>query len=125
MEVPDDTEVGETEDGRIRVVVDGDDGPGVSHAGSMPHRAGAAEGKVKTGVDDPADLVDLRVLRAPAKLGRGVRPADSAAKRVGDQADELERLARANAVATGDDNGSGAQVGPAVGGPGDARDESG
>ena len=81
--------VGDLEDRRFLVLVDGDDDLGVLHAGEMLDRAGDADGDVELGRDDLAGLADLLVVRRIAGVDRGARGADGGAQLVGQRLDVL------------------------------------
>src|SRR3954471_11105811 len=66
VEVPDDAEVGELEDRRVRVLVDRDDVLGVLHADLVLDRAGDAGRQVQLRRDRLAGLADLGGVGIPA-----------------------------------------------------------
>src|SRR5262249_13555430 len=61
-EVADEAIVGDLEDRRLLVLVDGDDHLAVLHAGQMLDRAGDADSDVEVGRDHLAGLADLPVV---------------------------------------------------------------
>jgi hypothetical protein len=65
-QVADDAVVGDLEDGRFRVFVDRDDGPGGLHASPVLYRAGDPERDVQLRADGLAGLPDLELVRVPA-----------------------------------------------------------
>src|SRR5216117_1237843 len=62
-QVADDAVVGDLEDRRLRVLVDGDDHLRRAHAGQVLDRARDAEAHVELGRDGPAGLADLESVR--------------------------------------------------------------
>src|SRR5919201_379763 len=78
-EVADKTIVGDLEDRRLLVLVDGDDHLGVLHAGQMLDRAGDADRDIKFRGHHLAGLADLPVVRRIAGIDRGARGADAGA----------------------------------------------
>src|SRR3954466_5213503 len=78
-QVADDAEVGQLEDRRLRVLVDGDDGLGRLHAGPVLDRAGDADRHVQLRRDGLAGLADLELVRVPAGVGHRPRGADGRA----------------------------------------------
>src|SRR6185437_3977567 len=84
VQVADDAEVGELEDGRVRVLVDRDDRAGALHADLVLDRARDATGDVELRRDAPARLTDLRGVRVPAGVDDGARRRDRAAERLGE-----------------------------------------
>src|SRR2546426_1393154 len=74
-EVADDAVVGDLEDRRLGVLVDGHDHLRRAHAGQVLDRARDAEAHVELGRDRPARLADLEPVRAPARVHRRARGA--------------------------------------------------
>src|SRR3546814_14048296 len=72
-QVADEAEVGDLEDRRVLVLVDGDDGLGILHAGEVLDGAGDADGDVEFGRDDLAGLADLIVVGRVTRTDRGDR----------------------------------------------------
>ena len=104
-EVADEAVVGDLEDRRLLVLVDGDDDLRVLHAGEMLDGAGDADRDVELRRDDLAGLADLPVVRRVAGVDGGTRCADGGAELVGDRQDDfLELLGRAERAAAGDDD---------------------
>ena len=94
-EIGDQAVIGDLEDRRLLVLVDGDDDLGILHAGEMLDGAGDADRDVEVGRDDLAGLADLPVVRRVAGIDRGARGADRGAELVGDRLDVFgEILAR-------------------------------
>src|SRR5205823_1682790 len=92
VQVADDAEVGELEDGRVRVLVDGDDRLRALHADLVLDRAGDADRDVELRRDVLAGLADLRRVRVPAGVDDRARGADRAAERLRESLDEREVL---------------------------------
>ncbi len=88
-QIADQAVVGDLEDRRFLVLVDGDDDLGVLHAGQMLDGAGDADGDVELGRHHLAGLADLLVVRRVAGIDRGARGADGGAELVGDRLDAL------------------------------------
>src|SRR5256886_2398987 len=74
-EVADDAVVGDLEDRRLGVLVDGHDHLRRAHAGQVLDRARDAEAHIELGRDRPAGLADLEPVRAPARVHRRARGA--------------------------------------------------
>src|SRR3954452_4950111 len=103
VEVADDAEVGELEDRRVGVLVDGHDVLRGLHADLVLDRAGDARGEVQLRRDGLARLADLRRVRVPAGVDHrtGGRDGGVAAERLGQVLGELEALGLAQAAAAG------------------------
>src|SRR5260370_39628847 len=69
--VADDAQVGNREDGRVLIFVDGDDVLGTLHAREMLDRAADADGDVERWLDGPAGLPDLVAVGEPAGIDDG------------------------------------------------------
>ena len=110
MQVADDAVVGDAEDRRERVVVDGQDARALVHAGAVLHGAADAAGDVELGTDGGAGLADLVVVGDPARIHGGAAGADDAADRAGQLLDQREALARADPDAAGDDDARALEV---------------
>ena len=80
--------VGDLEDRRLLVLVDGDDDLAVLHAGEVLDRARDADRDVELGRDDLAGLADLVVVRHEAGVDRGARGADRGAELVGERLED-------------------------------------
>ena len=104
MQVADDAEVGELEDGRVRVLDDGDDRARGLHADLVLDRAGDADGDVQLGRDRLARLADLRRVRIPARVHDCTRGGHRAAERRRQLLDQREVLRAAEPAAAGDDH---------------------
>src|SRR6185436_3837963 len=111
-QIPDDTIVGNLEDRRLLVLVDGDDGLAVLHAGEMLDRAGDADGNVEVGRHHLAGLADLVVVRHVTGIDRGAAGAEAGAELVGERLEDLEVVAAAHAAAARDDDLGRGQLGP-------------
>ena len=85
----DEAVVGDLEDRRLLVLVDGDDDLGILHAGEMLDGAGYAAGDVEVRRDDLAGLADLPVVRRIAGIDGGAAGAHGRAELVGDRQDDL------------------------------------
>src|SRR4051795_11783327 len=83
VEVPDDAEVGELEDRRVRVLVDRDDVLGVLHADLVLDRARDPGREVQLRRDRLAGLADLRGVRVPAGVDHGPGGRHGASERLG------------------------------------------
>src|SRR5258706_121863 len=77
--------VGDLEDRRLRVLVDGDDHLAVLHAGQVLDRAGDAHRDVELGRDDLARLSHLVVVRAVPRIHGGARSTDGRTQLVGER----------------------------------------
>lgn len=93
-EIADETVVGNLEDRRFLVLVDGDDDLGILHAGKMLDGARDADGNVEIGGDHLAGLADLPVIGGIARIDRCARGTDSGAELVGDRQDDFLELLR-------------------------------
>ena len=69
-EVADQAKVGDLEDRRLGVLVDGDDGARILDAGQMLDRAGYANRDIELRRNDLARLPDLHVVRGEAGIHR-------------------------------------------------------
>src|SRR4051812_49783948 len=74
--VPHDAVVGDLEDRRLLVLVDGDDRLRGAHPGEVLDGARDADGDVQVGAHDAARLADLVAVRPPAVVGHRARCAD-------------------------------------------------
>src|SRR3954453_23494005 len=112
VEVADDAEVGELEDRRVGVLVDGHDVLRGLHADLVLDRAGDARREVQLRRGGLARLADLRRVRVPAgvdhRAGRG--DGGVAAEGLGEVVAELEALGLAEAAAAGDEDASALDV---------------
>ena len=72
VQITDDAVGGNIEDGGVLVLVDGDDGLGVLHAGHVLDSTGDAQGNIDAGMHGLAGLADLMVGRQPARIGDGI-----------------------------------------------------
>src|SRR2546421_3836804 len=78
-EVADDAVVGDLEDRRLGVLVDGHDHLGGAHAGQVLDGARDTEAQVELGRDRTAGLADLEAMRPPAGIDGGARGAHGGA----------------------------------------------
>src|SRR5579864_5964715 len=104
--------IGDLEDGRFLVFVDGDDDLGILHAGEMLDRARYADGDIKLGRDDLAGLPDLIIIGHEAGIDGGARGADGGAKPIRELFQNLEILARLHAASARDDDARGGELRP-------------
>src|SRR4051794_30043144 len=106
VEVADDAEVGELEDRRVGVLVDGHDVLRGLHADLVLDRPGDARREVQLRRDGLARLADLRRVGVPAGVDHGARGGDGgvAAERRGQVLGELEALRLAQAATAGDED---------------------
>src|SRR5688500_15696936 len=70
--------IGDLEDRRFGILVDGDDGLGAAHACEVLHGAADADGKVELRRDGFPGLSDLLTVRAPAGVDDGARRSERA-----------------------------------------------
>src|SRR5882672_8250712 len=97
--------IGDLEDRRVLILVDGDDYLGILHAGEMLDRAGDADRDIQLGRHHLAGLADLPVVRRISRIDRGARGADAGAELVGERLDIFGKiLAALHGAATGDDD---------------------
>ena len=82
-QVADQAVIGDLEDRRLLVLVDGDDDLAVLHAGEVLDGARDADGDVELRRDDLAGLADLLVVRRVAGIDRRARGAHRGAELVG------------------------------------------
>jgi len=101
--------VGDLEDGRLGVGVDGDDDLAALHAGQVLVGAADAGGDVQLGGHHLAGLADLQVVGDPAGVHGGARGAHRAAQLVGQLLHRLE--VALGAAAAGDDHAGLGQLG--------------
>src|SRR5215210_2219024 len=94
VQVADDAEVGELEDRRLGVLVDGDDRLRGLHPGPVLDGTGDADGDVQLRRDGLAGLPDLEGVRVEAGVDRGPGGADGRAEGVGQGLDDREVLRR-------------------------------
>ena len=66
--------------GGILILVDGDDGLGILHAGNVLDGTGDAQSNIDAGMHGLAGLADLMVSRQPAFIGNGTGSTDNAAQ---------------------------------------------
>src|SRR5262247_4175167 len=96
--------IGDLEDRRLLVLVDGDDHLAVLHAREMLDGAGDADGHIEFGRDDLAGLPDLVVVGHEAGIDGRAAGADGGAELVGDAFQQLEVVAALHAAPAGDDD---------------------
>src|SRR5579883_1074070 len=111
-EIADEAVIGDLEDGRLLVLVDGDDDLRILHAGKVLNGAGDADRDVELRRHDLAGLADLVIVRHETGIDRGARGADGGAELVGDAFEQAEIVARLHAAAAGDDDSRARQLRP-------------
>src|SRR4051794_992883 len=104
VEVADDAEVGELEDRRVGVLVDGHDVLGALHADLVLDRARDPRGQIELRRDRLAGLADLRGVRPPARVDHRARGRDGAAERVREVLELLEARGLAQPAAARDED---------------------
>ena len=98
-------DVGDLEDRRVGVLVDGDDEVRALHADQVLDRAGDADRDVELGRDDLARAADLILVRQPARVDDRARRAHLRAERLDERLQHrLEVLGLLQAPAAGDDD---------------------
>src|SRR5262249_52882333 len=112
-EVGDDPVVGDLEDRRLRVLVDGHDDLGRAHAGEVLNGAGNAKAQVELGRDGPSGLADLETMRTPAGIHGGARGADGGADDLAHVLEDHVVLRALHSAATRDDDLGLGQLGKA------------
>src|SRR2546422_5146603 len=112
-EVGHDAVIGDLEDRRLRVLVDGDDDLRGAHAGQVLDGARDAEAEVELGRDRAAGLADLEAVRPPAGVHRGARGADGGADHLAHVLQNYVVLGAFHAAPTGDDDLGLGQLGQA------------
>src|SRR3954469_10397764 len=98
-EIADETVVGNLEDMRFGILVDGDDDLAVLHPGEMLDRARNTDRDIQIGRDDLARLPDLIIIGHIARIDRGARGADRGVELRRQIFDQLEIVAAAHAAA--------------------------
>src|SRR5205085_2992744 len=112
-QVADEAHVGDLEDGRFLILVDGDDGLRILHSRQVLDRAGNADSDIDFGGDDLAGLADLVIVGRIAGIDRGAAGADARAKLVGKRVEQgMELVGGAEGAAAGDDDLGAGQLGP-------------
>src|SRR4029079_19034803 len=91
-EIGDEAVIGDLEDRRFLILVDGDDDLRVLHAGQVLDGARNADRNIEIGSDDLAGLADLIVVRHEARIDRRARRANGSAELVGDLVEHMEVL---------------------------------
>src|SRR4051794_20416077 len=104
VEVADDAEVGQLEDRRLGVLVDGHDGLRGLHAGAVLDRTGDADGDVELRRDGLAGLPHLEAVRVEAGVHRRPGGADGGTEGVGQRLDDREVLGAGDTATAGDDD---------------------
>ena len=100
------------EDGGILILVDGDDGLGILHAGNVLDGTRDAQSNIDAGMHGLAGLADLMVSRQPAFIGNGTGSTDNAAQGTSQLFGQGNALlgVRADATANGNNHISTDQV---------------
>ena len=111
VDVADDAEVGDREDRRLLVLVDGDDVLRALHAHHVLRGARDAGGDVHGGLHDLARLADLVAVGHPAGVDDGSGRARRALQQLGQLLDHLVLAGLAEAAAAGDDHGGLVELG--------------
>src|SRR5215469_4483608 len=111
-QVADQPVIGDLEDRRLLVLVDGDDHLRILHTRQMLDRAGDADGDVKLRRNDLAGLADLIVIRHKPGIDRGAGCADRRAEPVGDRFQQVEIVARLHSAPAGDDDAGAGELRP-------------
>eukprot|EP00964_Phaeocystis_antarctica_P147861 scaffold114566_cov63-Phaeocystis_antarctica.AAC.2 len=111
-EVGDQAVVGHLEDGRVLVLVDGDDDLGVLHACQVLDRSRQPHRNVQVRRHDLAGLPDLHVVGAHARVDRRARRAHRGVERARERVKHREVLGRAHAAPARDDGLGGGELGP-------------
>src|ERR1700754_1578236 len=104
VQIADHAEVGELEDRRVRVLVDGKDVLRVLHADLVLDRAGDAGRQVQLRRDALAGLADLGGVGVPAGVDDRAGRGDGAAHRLGEFLAELEALCGTETAAAADED---------------------
>src|SRR5262249_9830571 len=92
VQVADDAQVTELEDGRVLVLVDGDNQPSGAHTRLVLDGAGDAAGNVDGGLDGLASLPHLMGIGNPAGVYRRAGGANAGAQRCGELLNLREAL---------------------------------
>lgn len=111
-QVADQPVVGDLEDRRLRVLVEGDDDLAVLHPGQVLYRAGDPDGDIEIGRDDLAGLPNLVVVGNITRINGRARGADGGPQLVGEFLDQSEIFRAAEAPPAGDDDPGGRQFRP-------------
>ena len=112
-QVADQTDVGNLEDRRLRILVDGDDGAGILDARQVLDRARDSDGDVELGGDDLAGLAYLQLVGGVARIHGGPRGAHCRVQLVGESVQRLlEGLGAAQSASARDHSRGGLQVRP-------------
>src|ERR1700690_3852911 len=90
IKIRDQAVIGDLEDWRLLVLVDGDDDLRILHAGEMLDRAGDADRDVKLRCNNLAGLADLVVVGDEAGIDCGARRADRGPELVRDRLQQVE-----------------------------------
>src|SRR5215218_7136647 len=93
-QIADEADVGDLEDRRLVVLVDGDDGLGILHPGEVLDGARNADGNVELRSDDLAGLANLVIVGRIARIDRGAAGADGGAELVGERVEQSMELLR-------------------------------
>src|SRR3954470_658009 len=114
VEVADDAEVGQLEDRRLGVLVDGHDGLRGLHAGAVLDRTGDADGDVELRRDGLAGLPHLEAVGIEAGVHRRPGGADGGTEGVGQRLDDREVLGAGDTATAGDDDRGLGELGAAA-----------
>mmetsp|Transcript_26413 Transcript_26413/g.53064 ORF Transcript_26413/g.53064 Transcript_26413/m.53064 type:complete len:355 (-) Transcript_26413:70-1134(-) len=110
-EIRDQPIVGHLEDGRLGVLVDGDNCLGVLHAGKVLDGARDANSNVEIGSDHLARLANLHVVRAHARIDGRPRSADGSIELKGKGVEHPKVVACFEAAAAGHNDLGGCELG--------------
>jgi hypothetical protein len=104
VQVAHDAQIGELEDRRVRILVDGDDVLGVLHADLVLDGARDPRGQVQLRRDRLAGLTDLARIREPSGVDHRAGRGDGPAERLGELLELAEAVGLAEAAAAGDED---------------------
>src|SRR6476646_10596955 len=102
-QVADDAVLGDLEDRRVGVLVDGDDGLAALHADQMLDGAGDAEREIELRGDGLAAAADLALHRQPAGVADGTRGGEFRMQRLGELLRDGDLVLLLDAAADRDD----------------------
>src|SRR5699024_7868997 len=100
-QIPDDAEVGDLEDRRLRVLVDSDDRLRGLHPGTVLDRPRNTECEVQLRRNGLPRLPHLELRGVVAGVHGGTRGTDRSTERIGERFDDPELVGRSDTTATG------------------------